>query len=641
MDTVEKEMARRSSRARRSRITHSHRGGVRTGGGRGNAIITPVSRQDFLSPTQFNPLSMTFGNVYFCHYCLENHFVDARNKTMAIKLSCGHIACIGELQKYVKHYLSRNVGMIPCICTIDNPSEKEDNLLKRKVCNALFTVDDVSLILKNPWSPIKDEEATTQFEAIRFQLANPFPRPCPTCQTPHIANPSDPSMQCSNCNTSFCFTHGNEHPGSTCAEAYFRAFYQDYTEKALNSQLTRKCTRKECRAPTLKSESNFMTCIKCGQNWCWRCQKSLEEDIGAERHFRILSPFSPCATRLIDDPRRNKLSWKIALGIFHFLYVVFAYLPAFAFVSAFFLCFFFICIPVGLKSRRGCWRFFDTQVYYISLGIGGVVGMYGFYPILVVCVLVFGLATAIAVCMVKAAGLKGNGNQDPGREIPFMEDVKSQRALNVILTSSYGNAMGISVVAAPGSMAAASMVPPAMNMNGIAMMYPGASNIPMMPPAGGVTGAQAAQLAALYQYATAASADGQKVMGQHILQYPGGLPSNGMVVGSNPIFPAAHPGVYPAPTANTMTYQPNYGTIVGGEVMYPPQGTHASPHPPSTFAYDDVQKPGSSAAVAPAPMPAPVSAPDVIRAFNPVYVQGDADVNDPGNLDDDDYPKKK
>ncbi len=77
---------------------------------------------------------------------------------------------------------------------------------------------------------------------------------------------TSPSMRCSSCGHTFCFTHGDSHPGKSCSQwARDNLQSEKETERAIKS-FTKMCPG--CRVATQKSAGcNHMKCSQCKTEW--------------------------------------------------------------------------------------------------------------------------------------------------------------------------------------------------------------------------------------------------------------------------------------------------------------------------------------------------------------------------------------
>jgi hypothetical protein len=105
--------------------------------------------------------------------------------------------------------------------------------------------------------------------AERRQVTQP---PLDTACTAQLTQPipcssAAPSMRCSNCSHTFCFTHGDSHPGKSCSQwARDNLQSEKETEKAIKS-FTKMCPG--CHVATQKSAGcNHMKCTQCKTEWC-------------------------------------------------------------------------------------------------------------------------------------------------------------------------------------------------------------------------------------------------------------------------------------------------------------------------------------------------------------------------------------
>jgi hypothetical protein len=162
------------------------------------------------------------------------------------------------------------------------------------------------------------ECVTTQTFAkfLRFRTAreNPLLRSCSKCGHVQEGKSSKPSLTCAGCNhvyvsysaspaapltlcLRYCFTHGDSHPGQSCADwARSHAAVEKATASAIKKD-SKKCP--QCRVITYKTDGcNHMHCSRCACDWCWICASKFDAQGRAyPLHYKVyfITTKSACA----------------------------------------------------------------------------------------------------------------------------------------------------------------------------------------------------------------------------------------------------------------------------------------------------------------------------------------------------------
>jgi hypothetical protein len=75
-----------------------------------------------------------------------------------------------------------------------------------------------------------------------------------------------PSMCCPNCNHTFCFVHGDSHPGKSCSHWARENLESERETERIIKSLSKPCPG--CRVATQKSAGcNHMKCTQCKTEW--------------------------------------------------------------------------------------------------------------------------------------------------------------------------------------------------------------------------------------------------------------------------------------------------------------------------------------------------------------------------------------
>ncbi len=150
----------------------------------------------------------------------------------------------------------------------------------------------------------------TKFMRFKAARENPMLRSCSKCGHVQEGKSSKPSMTCAGCNyvyvslcpyprelplklhSRYCFTHGDSHPGQSCAD-WVRN--HSVVEKATASAIkkdSKKCP--QCRVVTYKTDGcNHMHCSRCSCDWCWICASKFDAQGRAyPLHYKVTRALS-------------------------------------------------------------------------------------------------------------------------------------------------------------------------------------------------------------------------------------------------------------------------------------------------------------------------------------------------------------
>eukprot|EP00004_Rigifila_ramosa_P015862 TRINITY_DN3719_c0_g1_i1.p1 TRINITY_DN3719_c0_g1~~TRINITY_DN3719_c0_g1_i1.p1 ORF type:complete len:433 (-),score=56.27 TRINITY_DN3719_c0_g1_i1:31-1251(-) len=139
-----------------------------------------------------------------------------------------------------------------------------------------------------------DAATYTKYQNFKLMLSHPDYRRCPKCDHVQRGSKKRAQMQCSECQTEYCFWHGGAHQNSTCAA------YEEKTKElesgfhSYKQTNTKPCPK--CKAPIERlstQDCNHMVC-HCGYNFCWLCLGSYRPEHCNSLfrgHYSILNPF--------------------------------------------------------------------------------------------------------------------------------------------------------------------------------------------------------------------------------------------------------------------------------------------------------------------------------------------------------------
>eukprot|EP00929_Paragymnodinium_shiwhaense_P079557 TRINITY_DN41468_c0_g1_i1.p1 TRINITY_DN41468_c0_g1~~TRINITY_DN41468_c0_g1_i1.p1 ORF type:complete len:662 (+),score=82.50 TRINITY_DN41468_c0_g1_i1:122-2107(+) len=193
--------------------------------------------------------------TFLCPICLENAPLVEKTMMSACTVDA-HATCLGCMRTYLRLRIDDSrVDELRCPCS----------------CGAEATEEELGL-----WLPKDIMEKYRRFSRMR---ADPRLRACPSClglRSPEVREDGTivAEMYCTDCTLHFCFHHSNAHERGleACAE-YERSVIRQLVHDA-TMYGAKACPK--CGAMTQKASGcNHMTCT-CGANWCWVCERQLE-----------------------------------------------------------------------------------------------------------------------------------------------------------------------------------------------------------------------------------------------------------------------------------------------------------------------------------------------------------------------------
>jgi hypothetical protein len=139
-----------------------------------------------------------------------------------------------------------------------------------------------------------------KYRRFKFEKANPNSRVCSRCDNRQDASASKPSILCSSCGHTYCFTHGDAHPNKTCAQWARDNYASEKQSLKAISMNSKPCP--DCKVPTQKSEGcNHMKCTQCHAEWCWICGREIEGGSSFPDHYKWWNVFG-CSGQQFADP---------------------------------------------------------------------------------------------------------------------------------------------------------------------------------------------------------------------------------------------------------------------------------------------------------------------------------------------------
>jgi hypothetical protein len=174
---------------------------------------------------------------FSCAICLDNH--SQATKT-SVRTCRNHFFCKESLATYVRSNLHTVVTKDKIRC----PSPG---------CMAYFRDKEISSLLT--------KEDFNKYKRFKTMAANEDYRECSQCHAGTVSGSADsPDITCQSCAFTFCFTHGDAHPHSTCA-----AYEDDQKTDETIQRTTRLCPKRTCSYRIEKNGGCHMVQCRCGQ----------------------------------------------------------------------------------------------------------------------------------------------------------------------------------------------------------------------------------------------------------------------------------------------------------------------------------------------------------------------------------------
>lgn len=176
-----------------------------------------------------------------------------------------HKCCHGCVSQFIAARVEDGMTVMPCPCGFAD-------------CAHELPQDSVA--------GLANAETARTFAALVALYKSPNSRQCPTCHFVLKGNPKKPDMECTRCNTKFCFHHWLDHPDRPCKIKSVGAV------QSLRNWRWRACNTRKCRVCDFRIEKNggcaHMTC-RCGHEICWHCGGDYNRN-GQRGHSLTLFP---------------------------------------------------------------------------------------------------------------------------------------------------------------------------------------------------------------------------------------------------------------------------------------------------------------------------------------------------------------
>ncbi|OQR83287.1 RING-finger-containing E3 ubiquitin ligase [Achlya hypogyna] len=214
------------------------------------------------SMSTFLGLGMT--ETSYCQICLE--YVNVHT-TFPLS-ACGHRFCVECLNGYLASKIKDGLVTPQCFFTAADGAPP---------CGVAIATSDIQALV-----PV---DLFDKYEKFKFIKTHADARECPYCHHVQVGRgPDDPVIDCAACHETFCYTHSNAHPTSTCLEYEAKMRAEEKVNQAKISQISKPCPG--CKSPVEKNGGcNQMKCVTCGVHFCWLCGEKVDDGVFPE-HFQ-------------------------------------------------------------------------------------------------------------------------------------------------------------------------------------------------------------------------------------------------------------------------------------------------------------------------------------------------------------------
>jgi len=148
------------------------------------------------------------------------------------------------------------------------------------------------------------DDMAEKYHRFKENLLHPDIRQCSKCEFSQAGDSKNPIIICEKCGHKYCYTHGDQHPTTTCIEHERLHHRESLINAALIAKITKPCPK--CKSPIQKrSGCNHMKCPKCRASFCWLCATEIEDKPFPD-HFKETNLESGCRGKQFgqQQPRR-------------------------------------------------------------------------------------------------------------------------------------------------------------------------------------------------------------------------------------------------------------------------------------------------------------------------------------------------
>jgi len=213
--------------------------------------------------------------TYFCEICFS---YDDIEKGFILRL-CGHHFCKECLTGWLTSKIIDGQVDLHCFAQI-----KEEDKKDGVPCDVKIREEDILACVPG--------DIAEKYHRFKENLLNPHTRQCSKCGFSQGGDQKNPIMTCETCGHKYCYTHGDQHPTTTCAEYESTHRRENLINAALIAKIAKPCPK--CKSPIQKrSGCNHMKCPKCHASFCWLCGEEVEDKPFPE-HFKETNLTSGC-----------------------------------------------------------------------------------------------------------------------------------------------------------------------------------------------------------------------------------------------------------------------------------------------------------------------------------------------------------
>jgi hypothetical protein len=185
-------------------------------------------------------IGMTMEETFHCQICFENvPVIEGVQLTV-----CRHRFCVACIKSYVELKIAD--GQVYPVCfheteqlvvpIVNNPADEQQQQQQpaRKACGTPIAPCDIeSIVFPDVWK---------KYLMFKFNKENKYGRQCPYCDASQVcAGPEHPECECTSCTKLFCFTHGNAHADTTCADFELKQAEQDKLNRSAIAEISKPC----------------------------------------------------------------------------------------------------------------------------------------------------------------------------------------------------------------------------------------------------------------------------------------------------------------------------------------------------------------------------------------------------------------
>jgi len=223
--------------------------------------------------------------TYFCEICFS---YDEIEKAYMLR-PCGHRFCKECLTGWLNSKISDGQVDLHCFAQIKKDEKKE-----AVPCASKITEADILACIPS--------DMAEKYHRFKENLLHPDTRQCSKCGFSQGGDPKNPMMICEKCGHKYCYTHGDQHPNTSCAEFDRAHRRENLINSALIAKITKPCPK--CKSPIQKrSGCNHMKCPKCHASFCWLCGAEIE-DKPLPDHFKETNLESGCRGKQFGQQRQ-------------------------------------------------------------------------------------------------------------------------------------------------------------------------------------------------------------------------------------------------------------------------------------------------------------------------------------------------